>query len=135
MEGQEFSRLRNLIGKSQKDLAVMLGVSRKAVESYEQGWRRIPAHVERMIYYIIFKFNSKSLLENQPCWEIRSCPEKGREKCPAWISKEGVFCWFISGKLCSAYREKGTDFYCQKCPVFQEHLQSLSLLPKEAPCQ
>ncbi len=119
MEALDFSRLRSLTGKSQKDLAAMLGVSRKAVESYEQGWRAVPATVERMLYYIAFKLKGPALEAQRPCWEARSCPEEERAFCAAWISGEGQFCWFITGRLCAASRHSGgSGEYCYGCPVF-----------------
>lgn len=49
MDREIFSTLRAKLGKTQKALAELLGVSLKAVQSYEQGWRAIPMHVERQL--------------------------------------------------------------------------------------
>lgn len=120
MDPARFARLRGLIGKSQKELAEMLGVSPKAVESYEQGWRHIPPTTERMLYYLAFKLHGARLRGLPPCWEARSCPEVEREGCAAWIAGEGHFCWFITGRLCAAARDSGRpEEYCYECPVFE----------------
>ena len=47
MTGPEFTALRKRFDKTQKQMSQLLGVSIKAVHSYEQGWRSIPDHVEK----------------------------------------------------------------------------------------
>ena len=49
MDGKEFQYLRQKLQKTQKQMAQLLGVSLKAVQSYEQGWRNIPSQVERQV--------------------------------------------------------------------------------------
>lgn len=53
MESKEFKRFRKRMNKTQSQMAQLLGVSVKAVHSYEQGWRNIPAHVERQMFFLI----------------------------------------------------------------------------------
>ncbi|MFZ4618207.1 MAG: helix-turn-helix domain-containing protein [Rectinemataceae bacterium] len=128
MDAAEFSRLRALTGRSQKDLAGMLGVSRKAVESYEQGWRQVPPVTERMLYYIAFKLRISRLEDQPPCWKARNCPEATKSDCPAWKSRDGHFCWFITGRLCAAARHSAEpDRYCFGCPVFTDELEAVSV--------
>lgn len=102
MAGEEFSRLRKLLGKNQKELAEILGISRKAVESYEQGWRKVPANTERMLYFLLFKLREPLLAGKEACWETRDCPDSARRTCMTWLVQEGHFCWFFTGRLCAA---------------------------------
>lgn len=51
MDKKEFAQVRKKIGKTQKQLAALLGVSLKAIHSYEQGWRSIPSHIERQVFF------------------------------------------------------------------------------------
>ena len=51
MDSKEFKKLRKKIDKTQKQMAQLLGVSVKAVHSYEQGWRNISPHVERQMFF------------------------------------------------------------------------------------
>ncbi len=126
MDGPEFSKLRGMSRKSQKELSTMLGVSQKAVESYEQGWRPIPATVERLLYYIVFKLNRAQLADQEPCWVVRTCPEQVKLGCSAWASGDGHFCWFITGRLCAAAKAAGgSDAYCYECPVFASMLHAI----------
>ncbi|MEN8143025.1 MAG: helix-turn-helix transcriptional regulator, partial [Thermodesulfobacteriota bacterium] len=45
MDSKEFLKARKLLNKTQKHLSELLGISIKAVHSYEQGWRKVPSHV------------------------------------------------------------------------------------------
>ena len=44
----EIRQIRELLGKSQREFAGLLGVSLRAVQSYEQGWRSVPACVRKL---------------------------------------------------------------------------------------
>ena len=70
MDSKEFSRFRKRLNKTQKQMAQLLGVSIKAVHSYEQGWRSVPAHAERQMFLLISRMRGsgkvpKSVLGNQ----------------------------------------------------------------------
>ncbi len=81
MKDKEFSALRKKLKKTQKQMAQLLGTSIKAIHSYEQGWRTIPVHVERQLYFLV----TRKLCGNnsvQPCWDTRSCPQEQREAVP-----------------------------------------------------
>ncbi len=121
MKNTQFSALRKKLAKTQKQMAQLLGVSIKAIHSYEQGWRSIPVHVERQLYFLIYRklFGQKGLL---PCWEIRSCPEELRAKCPAWEFSTGDLCWFINGTICDGIVHgswKTKMELCRSCEVFK----------------
>jgi len=119
MDNIEFSTTRKKLQKTQKELATLLGISLKAVCSYEQGWRTIPTHVERqMIFLLTRKKNKDQKIEN--CWDVKQCPEDKKVKCPAWEFDSGEFCWFLSGTLCDnaehqTWKEKIT--VCRDCEV------------------
>jgi hypothetical protein len=102
MSGGEFARLRSALGKSQRELAELLGLSLKAVESYEQGWRKVPGHVERMLYFLLFKLNEDNIEADEPCWQSQACPDDLRSNCVAYAAKAGNYCWFFTGRLCAS---------------------------------
>lgn len=119
MDKKEFSSLRKALGKTQKQLASLLGMSLKTVHSYEQGWRAIPAHIERQLYFLLINQRGKNV-DLKPCWEQKACNQK--EECPAWEFQSGHLCWFLCGTLCectseSSYREKIS--VCRTCPIFK----------------
>jgi len=121
MDNKKFIDVRKKLEKTQKGLASLLGISLKAVCSYEQGWRTIPSHVERQLIFLL----AKKIQANQEminCWEIRNCPEEKRRQCPAWEFNSGDFCWFICGTICdnTTYGtwEKKMEI-CKKCEMLQ----------------
>ena len=120
MKDKEFSAVRKRLEKTQKQMAQLLGTSIKAIHSYEQGWRTIPVHVERQLYFLLSrKLGGKD--NGKPCWDARTCPPEQREHCPAWEFSTGDLCWFINGTICDgtvhgSWKEKMK--LCRTCDVF-----------------
>lgn len=124
MDSKEFSNMRHFLGKTQGELARLLCVSPKAIQSFEQGWRNITASVERQILFLLaLKRPSDEIIK--PCWEIRSCPTEWRRNCTAWEFKAGYFCWFITGTFCQGECQENWGKkikLCRQCKVFQSIL-------------
>ncbi|MFC2005926.1 helix-turn-helix domain-containing protein [Chloroflexota bacterium] len=120
MDTKEFSQIRHYLGKSQSQLARLLCISHKAVQSFEQGWRTIPASAERQLLFHLFLKRSSD--ENtKTCWEIKSCPDEWKDKCSAWEFKAGHLCWYINGTFCQGERQEDWRKkikLCQQCEVF-----------------
>jgi len=120
MDNRELSRIRQSLGKTQEELARLLCVSTKAVQSFEQGWRNIPASAERQLLFLL-SLKRSSDKSSKPCWEIRDCPEEWRRNCTAWEFSAGYSCWFINGTFCQGqYQgnwEKKIEL-CRQCEVF-----------------
>ncbi len=122
MEKKDFTTIRKKLGKTQKEVATLLGVSLKAVCSYEQGWRTIPTHVERQLLFLLTR-KRKSSTKSQNCWELKNCPEERRNKCPAWEFNSGKFCWFINGTICECAAQKSWNekiLICRNCIVMKD---------------
>ena len=78
MNKTEFSKIRHYFGKSQLQISQLLGVSLKAVQSFEQGWRHIPVHIERQLLFLLaLKQNTNK--KGKPCWALQECPNEIRE--------------------------------------------------------
>jgi transcriptional regulator with XRE-family HTH domain len=130
MEKQEFIYFRKKLGKTQKEIAQLLGKSIKAIHSYEQGWRVIPMDVERQLYFLV----TLSLLDMEKqeyCWDLLKCDAEKRRVCPAWEFKAGKYCWFINGTICDGaprrnWREKIE--ICKSCSVFSDVLERIEEL-------
>jgi len=123
MNKKEFSKIRQRLGKSQKEMAQLLAVSIKAVQSFEQGWRNIPTHVQRQSLFLLAMKKSKD--GRKPCWDLQGCPSETKEKCPAWEFHSGHLCWFISGTICQGEVQGNWQSkmkICRKCKVFQSML-------------
>jgi hypothetical protein len=119
MESKEFLCLRKRLGKTQKQIAQLLGTSIKAVHSYEQGWRAVPVHAERQMYFLASRVRGDEQ-EIEPCWSIKNCPEGRKKQCPTWEFNAGKICWFINGTICEGSIQKNWEEkmkICRSCEV------------------
>ena len=124
LDSKEFSKFRKQLKKTQREMAQLLGTSLKAVHSYEQGWRSVPTHVERQVYFLVTRVNGKNS-ESLPCWSALKCPLNQREHCPAWEYNAGDLCWFINGTICEGqvYKTWGEKMKnCRSCKVLAAQL-------------
>jgi len=119
MDSEKFLLARKKLGKTQKQLAELLGTSLKAVHSYEQGWRSVPAHVERQLFFLVSTKRGDQK-GRKSCWFIKKCPPDRKKECPAWEFQAGRLCWFINGTICEGVVQK--DWHakmkvCRNCEV------------------
>lgn len=140
MEKQELVKIRKYLGKTQKQLAQLLGLSLKAIHSYEQGWRNIPAYVERQALFLLLA--KEALNRNdKACWVIKNCPMVIRQNCSAWEFQLGQLCWFINGTLCQGKVQKNWSEkmnICRNCNFFTSIMPvvlspGIQLTPETAP--
>jgi DNA-binding XRE family transcriptional regulator len=118
--------LRREIGYSQRQMAELLGVSTKAIQSYEQGWRKTPPHVEQMVLLQAILRRHRDLRKIPRCWNLNKCSPAVRRCCPSAKLRTPGFCWFITGTLChgspsgswAAKRER-----CLQCKVMEGLLE------------
>ena len=127
MKAATFSKYRKKLNKTQKQMSQILGTSIKAIHSYEQGWRTIPTHVERQLYFLLAR-KLRGSDNGRTCWEVHDCPSEKREQCPAWEFSAGDLCWFINGTICDgsvrgSWKEKME--LCHTCNIFQSILQKI----------
>ena len=120
MKKEEFVHIRKELGKTQKQMAELLGTSLKAVHSYEQGWRRIPIHAERQTLFLLARKKEKDE-KIKSCWTVKRCPSGRKRQCPAWEFRAGKLCWFINGTICegTVQQDWGKKIkMCRTCEVF-----------------
>ncbi len=120
MDNKEFSSFRRRFQKTQKQVSQLLGTSLKAIQSFEQGWRKVPGYVERQMLFLL-RMKKGIAKDSRPCWDIRNCSAETRQLCPAWEFNAGHFCWFINGTFCrgkpqATWAEKMK--ICRRCEVF-----------------
>lgn len=123
MDSREFVKSRKKLKKTQKELAELLGISLKAVSSYEQGWRSVPFHVERQLIFLLTRKKLKET-DGENCWDIRQCPDDKKLHCPAWEFNSGRFCWFINGTICESTSQQNWETkldICKKCIVMKKN--------------
>jgi len=126
LDHKEFSSLRQKLQKTQKQMAELLGASLKAVQSFEQGWRKVPVHIERQVLFLMC--SKQGIPRNlRPCWDIRDCSPENREACPAWEFNVGDLCWFINGTICHG-KAQGSWVkkmkVCRNCEVFSRTMKT-----------
>jgi DNA-binding XRE family transcriptional regulator len=121
----EIARLRGWLEKTQAQLAQLLGVSLRAVTSYEQGWRPVPVHVERqMLLLVSLRLAQKRKVK--PCWVVKRCAPTVRNECPVWEFQAGQMCWFIAGTHCQGAVQLDWDDkmrLCRRCEVMRPLLK------------
>lgn len=120
MDSKEFVYLRKTLDKTQTQIAELLGTSVKAIRSYEQRLRRVPAHVQRQIFFLVASRGDNR--GQKPCWVTKKCSPKKKRDCPAWEFQAGRLCWFINGTKCDGVAQK--DWHdkleiCRSCEVFR----------------
>ena len=123
MDSKEFLAARKKLNKTQKQMAELLGISIKAVHSYEQGWRSVPAHVERQVIFLLARRRENA--GQKACWVVKKCPAHRKKNCPAWEFQAGKLCWFINGTICECQVQKSWKEkmeICKKCEVLSSIL-------------
>jgi DNA-binding XRE family transcriptional regulator len=127
LDKAEFSIIRKHLDKTQRQISELLGVSLKAVQSFEQGWRDVPVHVERQLFFLAAKI-SRPKTKPKCCWIATRCPQSTRRSCPAWEFRCGDLCWFINGTVCHGQihsRWETKMKACRQCRVFQSQFPFL----------
>jgi len=122
MESKEFRIIRNQLGKTQEELSNILCVSEKAIQSFEQGWRKIPTYIEREIL-LLHALAKTSVKDREPiaCWEVMDCPEEWHRKCIVKELNIKHFCWYVNGTYCHGEYKKNWEEkirICRECEVF-----------------
>ena len=121
MNAKEFGAIRVRLRITQKEMAALLGKSLRSVQSFEQGWRRIPEHIERSILHLVY-MKQRVRGVQLPCWELNKCPLQKRDRCPAWEFDTGHLCWFINGTICQGTVHRNWNEkmkFCRECRVFE----------------
>ena len=127
MDAQEFKNFRSNLQKTQEEMSRLMGLSVKAIRSYEQGWRAIPAHAERQLLFLAAK-KAEITAPIKPCWVVNKCKDPQKSLCPAWEFRAGKLCWFINGTICSGTIHKDWNEkieICKNCKAFPAILKSL----------
>lgn len=122
----DLASIRNELGLTQQAFSRLLGVSIRAVHSYEQRWREPSSNVERMALLLLIAHRRGASLSRNSCWKETDCPQDRREQCMAYRSRQGHMCWFLTGTLCAGtptrtWAEKRK--LCSQCEIMHRLLQ------------
>jgi len=124
----DLRRAREVLGKSQTELSALLGVSTRAVQSYEQGWRPCPPYVQKLVGMLLMlhwrRAQKKSVA---PCWKIHQCTKQSRSECPTYQYDCPDMCWLVTGDYCHGEKQKNWQSKlakCMECEVMQRWMPS-----------
>ncbi len=119
--------IRKALGKSQGELAEMLSISARAVQSYEQGWRAVPPYVQKLAALLLYLARRKDRPELRPCWGVCSCDGELRSRCLAYQCRAGDLCWIITGDCYRAVKQgswQAKFSRCADCPATRQWLNA-----------
>jgi DNA-binding XRE family transcriptional regulator len=116
------AEIRHGLGLSQAQLADLMGVSARAVQSWEQGWRHPSPALERSLLLLLMAVRQAESFGSRRCWDTVGCPAEEREKCLAYRSRQGHLCWFLTGNICQGERLRtwsDKKAKCNSCSFFK----------------
>ncbi|MFC1529668.1 helix-turn-helix domain-containing protein [Gemmatimonadota bacterium] len=122
--------IRKSLTLSQSELAGLIGVSERTIQSCEQGWRNPGQAVEKSALLLLMARRHGADLEKYRCWDSINCTDEERANCLVHQSHQGHVCWLLSGNLCRGHHLRTWDDKkeaCFECPFF------LELLPEGVP--
>ncbi|MFC1499662.1 helix-turn-helix domain-containing protein [Candidatus Zixiibacteriota bacterium] len=128
MNGSTFINLKAIrkeLDLSQTELASLIGVSERTIQSCEQGWRNPGQAVEKAAVLLLLARRHGPVLDEHQCWVSINCSDEERSNCLVYQSHQGHLCWLLSGNLCrgrslKTWRDKKEN--CFECPFFSELL-------------
>ena len=110
----ELKGIRRVLGWNQEEMARLLGISCRALQSYEQGWRPLPIRVQQALALLLYLHHRRHNRKPAPCWRVRKCPLAQRRRCAVYHLRAGDVCWMIAGGRCETAKSMTT---CRACPV------------------
>ena len=117
--------VREALGVSQSEMSRLLGITLRALQSYEQEWRKTPPSVQRIAGLILYLRWRVKNPRQAPCWTITGCEPERRDACPAYRYRAGDLCWLLTGTRCRGKKagtwEEKLDG-CRRCPVMKSWL-------------
>ncbi len=120
---------RRAMSLSQTQLATLLGVSPRTVQSCEQGWRKPSPALEKSLLLLRIGHERGAELCSTKCWETKNCSEAERSSCLTYRTRQGHLCWLTSGNNCAGKRVRTWEEkkqVCSECNYFQKLLGGLA---------
>jgi hypothetical protein len=108
---------------TQSETASFLGLSRKAIESYEQGWRNVPDAVWKELLTLAAVQRGYPT-GYKPCRRVMGCSAEIRHTCFCSRKMGGFFCWMTAATNCRRNHPelKRGLLTCVTCPVVRQFL-------------
>lgn len=122
----DLKSIRDALDMSQGKFAELMNISIRAVQSYEQGWRTVPAHVQCKAAMMVYLGWRKDQVKVEPCWDICGCEEEKKATCNAFLMNAGDLCWLMTDSCCQGKKLKTWQAKinrCGKCPAMTRWLR------------
>lgn len=119
--GIHLKAIREELGLSQAQLAALVGFSKRAIQSCEQGWRHAGARLEKAVLLLLMSHRNPEGIHADPCWEVMDCPPDRCDRCITFRSRQGHLCWYLSGTLCASGGPEWDSKrpICVSCRIFR----------------
>jgi hypothetical protein len=108
--------IRKKLGKTQREMAQLLGTSLRAIQSYETGWRSIPASVDKLALLLLYLHWRSQNGDVVSCWDVMGCDPDRRSSCYAYQLGAGDLCWFVTAG------DWTLKARCMRCPMMSRWL-------------
>jgi transcriptional regulator with XRE-family HTH domain len=120
LSGGQIGRIRRALGKTQHELAELLGVRPEVVRKYENGEAHPSARCLRTLALMLAADMRTARQCETNCWEARRCPSSRRENCPTYALNGGRTCWLLIEGACPVDPKPGEQVAqrCDGCVVF-----------------
>lgn len=118
----DLKAVREEVGMSQREFAALVGVSPRAIQSCEQGWRKPSALLEKQALLLLIAHRGRSGLAGLRCWEYNNCSDEYRPGCLAYRAQLGYLCWYLTGNVCLGRRHRNWEekhACCMDCAFFK----------------
>jgi hypothetical protein len=120
----DMRRVREELGRTQVEMAELLGLSPRAVQSYEQGWRPVPAYVQKLAGLMLLLHRNRQSTDHPACWDLRHCSHERREACAAYqFRAANDLCWLVTGNASHGKQHDSWEAKfakCRRCPVLRK---------------
>ena len=107
--------IRAEMGLSQSELGGLIGISSRAIQSYEQEWRKPSQLVQRMLLLLLMARRHGAEMSRFRCWEQKACSPVLRGQCLAFVTRQGHLCWFLTGTMCEGQRQRSWSAKFRVC--------------------
>jgi transcriptional regulator with XRE-family HTH domain len=118
--------IREALAKSQREMADLLGISVRAVQSYEQGWRALPSSVQKLAVLLLLLRQREEKPALPSCWEITECDPEKTASCYSRSCGKGQLCWLVTNdkQRCRWMADHEDALQaCSRCPVMRTWLE------------
>ncbi len=122
----DLKAIREELDLSQADLAMLLGVSSRTIQSCEQAWRKPSPALEKAALMLLMAHRNGNRFGQRACWTATNCPRELRKGCMAYLSRQGHLCWLMTGTQCKGLRLRtwaDKVSLCQECDFFRRLLK------------